>query len=38
MTENIAAAKRTIVTDQKKDGLSVRDSSWLPCSSRRAPC
>lgn len=25
MTENIAAAKRTIVTDQKKDGLSVRD-------------
>ena len=25
MTENIAAAKRTIATDQKKDGLSVRD-------------
>ena len=25
MTENIAAAKRTIVADQKKDGLSVRD-------------
>lgn len=25
MTENIAAAKRTIAADQKKDGLSVRD-------------
>ena len=25
MTENIATAKRTIVADQKKDGLSVRD-------------
>lgn len=25
MTENIAAAKRTIAVDQKKDGLSVRD-------------
>lgn len=25
MTENIAAAKRTIAIDQKKDGLSVRD-------------
>ena len=25
MTENIAAAKRTIATGQKKDGLSVRD-------------
>ena len=25
MTENIAATKRTIATDQKKDGLSVRD-------------
>lgn len=25
MTENIAAAKRTIATDQKKGGLSVRD-------------
>ena len=25
MTENIAAAKRTITIDQKKDGLSVRD-------------